>query len=215
MSTSYEKSTFKSLKRHAAVGAVSLVAAMGPGVANAAAVQKNHQPRHETPAQVEKTHLQKAAAIIEARMLRFESVAFLRGDVVIQESLKDQIDPQLKHGVALNIKNPFLVDLRQPNLQEGFKGIEVSGDYAIGFMRQTGDKPKVTLVKYDQNRMTFIPEAGNAGPNIQYALFQQDKIGGIDLQNPLDSYDDLPHGGPLTDAAGNPEPIGLAYMSMK
>jgi hypothetical protein len=207
MSKSHESPKRNKLKRGLAVGAVSLAAAMSPGAANAATAHNKKPAKFQMQAQLEKQ--------TEARMLHGKSVAFLRGNLVIVETVKDPIDPNISHGVELNIKNPFLVYRRDANSQTGFKDIEGSGEYAIGYMDQTGDKPKVKLVNYDGNSMFFNAEPGNTGPNIQYAFFQRDGNGGINLHSPVDSFDGRPHGGPLTDPAGNPEQVGLAYVPMK
>jgi hypothetical protein len=180
-------------KRAALVGALSLTAVIAPGVASADVVSKKHGKV------LPMTRLDKQT---EERMSHGKGVTFLRGDLVIYKSLKDS------HPLVTLIQNPLLVNKHNHDWQRDFKDVEASGEYAVGSMAHTGDKPKVKLINYDNNRMFFVNEPGS-GPNIQYAFFQSDKMGGVNLNNPLDSFDSLP----ITDPDGNPEPIGKTYPS--
>ncbi len=184
---------------------MSLAAAMGGGAASAAARTGEQAPRLQPIAKLERQ--------TEARMLSGKPVAFLRGDVVIKEPGINPANPQ--DGLRFNIKNAFLVDRSNANTMTGFKDIEESGEYAVGYMKQTGDKPNVVLLNYDANNMSIVLDSSNTGPSIQYALFQHDNRGGINLHAPIDSYDAKQHGGPLVDPAGNPEALGFAYVPAK
>lgn len=203
MITSHESPKFsKTLRRGAA-----LVAILGAtGAAAPASAETAEHNKFKTKAQLEKQ--------VESRIGHSKVVAFLRGDVSILETVKDPIEPKLTHSVYLNLKNAFLVDRHSANIQSGFKFIE-GGGYAVGYMDQKAKKPDVHLISYNSSNMTFTPENTDGGPTIEYFFFGKDAHGNPDLHNPGVSYDGKPHGGPLVDAAGNPEPVALAYVPQK
>ena len=195
----------KTLRRGVAM--VAVLGAMNPAVASAEATHKKHN-KFESRAKLEQ--------VTESRIWRNKSIAFLHGDVTIIETLKDPIDPTINHNIELHMKNPIVVYRGDANTQTGFTFIE-GKEYAIGYLNQKAKKPEVHLVNYNSDNMSFTPET-DGNPNqskVEYAFFGRDSLGGINFGDVSVSYDGLPHGGPLEDPAGNPEPVGLSYVPMK
>lgn len=84
-----------------------------------------------------------------------------------------------------------------------------NGDYEFGEITR-GKKPHIKLIKFDPT-MELVPGSMEDGPLVKNFIFQSDKAGHLNLNEPLTSSDDLTrlHGGPLTDASGQPWQIGL------
>jgi hypothetical protein len=84
-----------------------------------------------------------------------------------------------------------------------------NGDYAFGEIdRSTGD---VRLITFNPATMKLVPWSMENGPLVVSFIFQSDKAGYLNLNEPLTSSDGRTklHGGPLTDASGQPWQIGL------
>lgn len=106
------------------------------------------------------------------------------------------------------IKDPVVVFRGSPKDEFGHNDL-TNGDYAYGAIdRKTG---RIKLIPFDAETMVLVPATMEDGPLVKNFIFQSDKAGHLNFSEPLTSSDERTkvHGGPLTDASGQPWQIGL------
>ena len=109
---------------------------------------------------------------------------------------------------GITVKDPVIEFRGNPKDEFGHSNL-TNGDYAYGVIDRKTDRIK--LIPFDPDTMVLVPATMEAGPLVKNFIFQSDKAGHLNLDEPLTSSDDRTrvHGGPLTDASGQPWQIGL------
>jgi hypothetical protein len=112
------------------------------------------------------------------------------------------------------IEHPVVVFRGNPKDEFGHDNL-TNGDYAFGEIdRPTGN---LKLINFDPATMKLVPWSMENGPLVKNFIFQSDKAGNLNLNEPLTSSDERTklHGGPLTDASGQPWQVGLEVQHPK
>ncbi len=114
------------------------------------------------------------------------------------------------------IEHPVTVFRGNPKNRYGHDDF-TNGDYEFGEITR-GKKPHIKLIEFNPATMDLVPGSMEDGPLVKNFIFQSDKTGHhLNLDEPLTSSDDLTrlHGGPLTDASGQPWQIGYEHPHPK
>ena len=184
----------KAVKRALAGTALAVTAALAPAVSTA---------------QAEKGVVEKLRSYIPTRVLEKQT----------KQRLRNQQDLGAFNGVLLRgqagvVEHPVVVFRGNPKDKFGHDNL-TNGDYAFGeIARPSGN---LTLLKFDPVTMKLVPWSMENGPLVKNFIFQSDKAGRLNLNEPLTSTDERTklHGGPLTDAAGQPWQVGLEIKHPK
>jgi len=205
------------LRKGLAVSALSVTAALAPGVVTAQAEKgtveklKTHIPTKVLEKQATQSLHQQRDLVAFNGILLFES-AYNNGG--------SQYNPMAAGGnvytdsnvtkIGEGIEHPVVVFRGNPKNEFGHNDL-TNGDYTFGEIdRPTG---KVKLINFDPKTMKLVPWTmeGSDGPLLENFIFQSDKAGNLNFDEPLTSSDNRTrlHGGPLSDATGQPWQVGL------
>jgi hypothetical protein len=211
----------KAVKRGLAGAALTVTAALAPGIA---------------PAQAEKGVIEKLHSYIPTRVLEKQTkhrlgqqqdLGAFNGVLLLETNYNNGGTPysSMTSGGASYpnggnttksevIEHPVVVFRGNPKDEFGHNDL-ANGDYAFGEIdRPTGD---VKLITFNPETMKLVPWSMENGPLVKNFIFQSDKAGHLNLNEPLTSSDGRTklHGGPLTDASGQPWQIGLDIPNPK
>jgi hypothetical protein len=190
-------------RTRAAIGAVTLLAALGaseatPAVAHAA----------------EKTSVNVLEKKTHRDLTHHRGVQVAHGTLMIRKQVGERGH---QYETTKYVENPVIADRQKGSGQDG--PVDVldleSGRYAFGSISRKGHN-QVDLHKLSHDGVTveFIPELKTTTPDtlVQTVDFGEDRDGHLRLSNPF-----LTEGtqDPLLDPAGNPAAVALEYRSHK
>jgi hypothetical protein len=211
-------------KRGLAGAALTVTAALAPGVATAQA---------EKGPVSEKLNSYIPTRVLEKRanqdMLNQRDLVAYNGVLIINSSYNNggtEATPIPTGGTTYPnasqtidgkvIEHPIRVFRSDPKNQFGHNDF-TNGDYEYGKLIR-GKKPHIELIKFDSSTMELVPWSMEDGPLVSNFIFLSDnKAGHLNLNEPLTSSDGRTklHGGPLTDASGQPWKIGYEHPHPK
>ena len=211
----------KAVKRGLAGAALTVTAALAPAVSTAQAEKGVVEKLHSyIPTKV----LEKQT---EQRLRQQQDLGAFNGVLLLETNYNNggtQYSPTTSGGAtypngsntgqAEVIEHPVVVFRGNAKDEFGHDNL-VNGDYAFGEIdRPTGD---LKLINFDPETMKLVPWSMENGPLVENFIFQSDKTGHLNLNEPLTSSDGRTklHGGLLTDASGQPWQIGLDVPNPK
>jgi hypothetical protein len=165
---------------------------------------------------------------LESNIQKQEAVSFFHGTLVIKEAKNTGgVEARPNHtGGAIYLSGTMPATTKyiaNPIVENLGAGTDVYDDASITrrtyFGSLTQDergKVHVHLHRFNPNTMQLVADDYSDEP-LGPVVFQCDKAGTINLEQPFSSLDGRPdiHGGPLNDPAGNPIPIGYEYEAHK
>jgi hypothetical protein len=187
-----------------AIGAVSLLAALGAAEASPAAAEAPHHFRHSMVEQLEQT--------AHRNLMRHRGVQIAHGTLMLRKKVHGN-----RYVTTGYVENPVIAD-RVPSLpQKGPIDTEDfrSGRYAMGSISRDG-RNKVSLheISADDALVEFMPDLKTVTPDalVQTVDFGHDNDGDLMLNSP---FLKTGTGDPLLDPAGSPAVVAMEYSSHK
>lgn len=182
----------RNLKAGLAVGALSLVAALSPGSAEAAAHKKPHHERFSAQSVLR--------ARTERRIKHHQPVELYRGTLTIKER---QQNPNTKRWSVVEsyVANPLVIFRGAPKAETPRDPV-TSGDYDLATVEDKMGQPVVDIKTYDHKTMSLTPSEG-AGV-IEATLGGGE--GSLEFNRAFDAQ-----GNQLVNQFGAPELVGYAY----